>query len=410
QSFGDPTGSGSTSQLGVFAQGEVNVTSKFLLRLGLRYDYERPIDPFPSDSNNVSPRVSFSWGPTESLRIKGGYGRFYGIAAIGPMFAVQIQDGVRVRTTIRVLGVGPAAASPTVPWNAFPDRRFPSEAAAGQGLYPPFLLKAGDYQSAHTDQYSFGLEYSLSNKLLVSLDGVNARGRNILIARNINPITIPPGGRPDPRYSDVYLYESTGNSWYSAGTLGLVSRLGGPVEFTAYYTYAKSEDDYIDWLTEFQPQDPLNPADERGPSVQSPDQKATVTGTFTTLHSGERRIGFTFSTIVDWRNGLHYNVLAGYDRNLNGDPLSDRPAGVRRNTGQLGSYFSLDLRASVSIPLGPDPMLELIAVCTNVTNNDNVLQRNNVQNLAPGVPNPAFGSPTLYGAGRILQLGAKFSF
>src|SRR5262249_61328825 len=63
-----------------------------------------PIDPFPSDSNNIAPRLSFSWGPNESLRVKGGLGRFYGVSAVGPMFAVAIQDGIDVHDKIRVVG------------------------------------------------------------------------------------------------------------------------------------------------------------------------------------------------------------------------------------------------------------------------------------------------------------------
>jgi TonB dependent receptor/Carboxypeptidase regulatory-like domain/TonB-dependent Receptor Plug Domain len=406
QSFGDPSGAGTAQQIAGFIQGDFQVGPSILFRLGVRYDYEKPIAPFAADSNNFAPRLSFSWGPTESLRVKGGLGRFYGVGAIGPMFAASIQNGVQIRTQIRVLGVGPSSLSPAVPWS-LPGHKFPTEAAAGVGVYPPFLLQVGNYESAYTDQASLGLELGLGRKLLISLDGVTARGRNILVSRNINPITNDPvaGARPDPTKTDVFLYESSGNSYYTAGTLGLVSRLGGPVEFSAYYTRADAEDDYIDWLTEFQPQDPLNPKAERGPSVMSPDQKATLSATFSSVRSTNFILkDWTLAAIVDWRNGIHYNVTAGVDLNRNGDPLSDRPPGVGRNSGNLGAQFTLDLRLARTFWFTKDVGIEVNATCTNVTDNENVVARQGVANL------PSFGEPTLYGAGRIFQFGGRFNF
>lgn len=408
QAFGDPNGTATTQQAAGFVQGDFTVTDRLLLRLGVRYDYEDPADPFPSDSDNIAPRASFSFSATDALRIKGGYGRFYGVSAVGPMFAVNIQNGVQVRTYLRVLGTPATNPTlwPTVPWR-LPNRRFATEPSAS--VVPLFKLREGSFESAQSDQANLGVEYEVGKKLLVSADAVYARGENILQARNINPIvpgTPGPNPRPDPTSGDIFNYESTGNSWYLGGTLGFVSRFSGPFNFNAYYTYAKAEDDYIDWLTEFQAQDPLNPKDERAPTVQSPDQKLILTGIFSTVGRGSNWLtrDWTFATIVDWRNGLRYNVLAGVDRNQNGDPASDRPAGVRRNAGQLGSQFSLDLRVSRTIPLAGGVSAEVIAVCTNVTNNENVLARQNVANQ------PGFGNPTLVGPGRVFQIGGRVAW
>ncbi|MEO6327047.1 MAG: TonB-dependent receptor [Thermoanaerobaculia bacterium] len=414
QAFGDPNGKDHAQQISGFLQSDFTLSSNFLVRVGARYDYEQPIAPFPTDSNNISPRLSFSWSLGDSVRFKGGYGRFFGVAALGPMFAVSIQDGVRVRTQVRTILGGP---SPVVPWRTYPDHRFPNEAAAGASIVPPTLLRPGAYESAYTDQASFGGEFTLGRKLLASLDGVYSRGRRILVARNVNPRVpgtgVPANPRPDPRFGDVFQYESTGNSWYTGGTLGLITRLGGPFEFTAFYTRARAEDDYIDWLTEFQAQDPLNPGDERAPSTQSPDQTFTMTATYSTVGRNLNAFArdWTFSTILDWRNGIHYNVTAGFDRNANGDPISDRPVGVGRNAGSLGAQFTLDLRLSRTISFSKEVGLELIAVCTNVTNQENVLQKNGVAYLTTTlVPNPNFDQPTLYGPGRLFQIGARLNF
>lgn len=406
QAFGDPVNGDTASQIGAFLQLDWEPMPKLLLRAGVRYDRENPIAPFDSDSN-VSPRLSGSWAPSESFRVKAGYGQFRGVSALGPMFAVAIQDGVRVKTLVRTIQGGP---SPLVPW-ALPDRRFPNEAAAGASVVPLTVLRPGNFESARSDMTNLGVEFAPKNRFLISLEGVRTVGKNVFITHNVNPIVNPDapaaGQRPDPRYSDIFLYESVGNSWYTAGTLGVQSRFGGLFEFSMFYTLAKAEDDYIDWLTEFQPQDPLNLADERGPTVQSPDQKLILTGILSTV--GRKDLSWfardwTFSLISDWRNGTHYNITAGVDRNRNGDPLSDRPAGVRRNSGNLGSQYSLDLRLARTIPIGGTVGLEVVATCTNVTDNENVLQRQSVANA------PNFEAPTFIGPGRLFQIGGRISF
>ena len=177
------------------------------------------------------------------------------------------------------------------------------------------------------------------------------------------------------------------------------------MEFSAYYTKADAEDDYIDWLTEFQQQDPLNPGAERGPSVQSPDQKLTLSGVFSSVGKTNFFLkDWTFSSIVDWRNGIHNNVTAGVDLNKNSDALSDRPPGVGRNSGSLGAQFTLDLRLARTFWFTKDLGIEVNATCTNVTNNQNVVTRQGVANAA------RFGEPTLYGPGRIFQFGGRFNF
>ncbi len=407
QSFGDPVSDGSANQLGVFVQGEFRLPGNALLRLGLRYDRENPIDPFPSDTNNFAPRVSLSWSPTDNIRVKTGYGRFYGVGAAGPMFAVKIQDGVQVRTRLLALVAGlPASLLPSTPWR-LPNRRYATEPPPG--VIPLFKLQEGSFESAESDQANLGVEVQVGKKLLVGADGVYSRGRKILQARNVNPVVPtlpPPTRRPNPAFSDIFSYESTGNSWYTAGTLSAVSRFGGPFDFTAYYTYAKAEEDYIDWLTEFQPQDPLNQADERAFSVQSPDQKLTLTGIFSTVGRGDNWLtrDWTVATIFDWKNGLRYNYLAGFDRNNNSDPASDRPPNTRRNAGQLGAQYSIDLRVSRTFPISGGFAAELIAVCTNITNRQNVLARQNVQNQ------PGFQDPTLFAPGRVFQIGTRLTW
>ncbi len=181
---------------------------------------------------------------------------------------------------------------------------------------------------------------------------------------------------------------------------------------SAYYTYANAEDDYVDWLTEFQLQNTLNPGEERGPSVHVPKHKLSLAAIYTTagrtLPWWAR--DWTVSTIVEYVEGRPFNILAGFDRNGNGDPLSDRPAGVSRNSGKLDSLINVDLRIARRISIGPVG-LEAIFEVFNLLNRENVLEVNNVQFAnAALAPNPAFGNSPRVVDPRRIQLGARLSF
>jgi hypothetical protein len=407
QGFGDPAGEGSTNEFGAFAQGEWYLGERFLLRLGLRYDLEDPIAPFPRDSDNWSPRFSFSWAGGDTWRVRGGAGRFYGVVPIGPAFAVGIEDGVRARTIVRTVLFGPP---PDEPWQ-LPDHRFGDESEAGASVVPLSVFRPGRFESVYSDQVSLGFEKELAGALLLNLDYLHVRGRKILIERNINPVVGDLGGRPDPHLSEIFLYESAGNSWYDALTAGVRTRLGGRFEIAAYYSYAVAEDDYIDW-SEGQPQDPLNIGAERGPTLHVPRHKAV----FSAVHSTVGRAGawwkrdWTVAVIADFLAGPPYNELAGFDRNGNGDPLSDRPAGVKRNSRSLPSLFNVDLRIARQVRVRRTAIEGSVEVF-NLFNRKNVLEVNNVRFASSGLdPNPDFGRPTRTSDPRRFQIGARLTF
>ena len=403
QGFGDPARDVSTDLLGVFAQAEWTAGSRLVIRAGLRYDYENPADPFPADSDNLAPRISFSWAPGESWRVRGGVGRFYAVAPIGPMFAVGVLDGTATRILIRTLPLD----APEDVWK-LPNHRFANEAEAG--AFPPAVFRPGRFESAHTDLASLGVETDLGRGWAASLDYVHARGRAILVERNLNPIDPAARARPNPEFRDIRLYESTGNSWYDGITVSLATRLGGTLQLRASYTYADAENDYIDFSVG-QPQDPLDPDGELGPTVHVPRHRATLAAVYSTPRTGRWWArDWTFSAISDVSIGRPYNQLAGFDRNGNGDPASDRPEGVGRNEEILPAYWNVDLRMGRRIPLQP---LELEATLEvfNLFDRANVLEVNNVRYLNDALDeNPHFSQPTRVADPTRLQVGLRVTF
>jgi outer membrane receptor protein involved in Fe transport len=409
QGFGDPAGEGSTNEFGAFAQGEWSLGERFLLRLGLRYDLEDPIAPFPRDSDNWSPRLSFSWAGGDTWRVRAGAGRFYGVVPIGPAFAVEIENGVRARTIVRTVLGGPP---PNEPWQ-LPGHRFGNESEAGASVVPLSVFRPGRFESVYSDQASLGFEKEITGALLLNLDYLHVRGRKILVERNINPVVNDPepGDRLRDDFSEIFLYESSGNSWYDALTVGLRTRLGGRFEIAAYYSYAVAEDDYIDW-SEGQPQDPLNVGAERGPILHVPRHKAVLSAVYSTVGRAgawwER--DWTVAMIADLVAGLPYNELAGFDRNGNGDPLSDRPALVARNSRSLPALFNVDLRIARQVRVRR-AAIEGIVEVFNLFNRKNVLEVNNVRFASSGLdPNPTFGRPTRISDPRRIQFGARLTF
>jgi len=97
--------------------------------------------------------------------------------------------------------------------------------------------------------------------------------------------------------------------------------------------------------------------------------------------------------------------------------LNDRPNGIERNAGRLGSVFNLDLRYSRFIPIRGAQRAELFFEAKNLFNTENISGVNRV------IATDAQGNPTatlLFNGSdypgktgydqRLIQLGFKYSF
>jgi hypothetical protein len=117
--------------------------------------------------------------------------------------------------------------------------------------------------------------------------------------------------------------------------------------------------------------------------------------------------------IIQANSGLPYNIRAATD--LNADGISaDRPNGIERQSGELGSYLQLDGRYSRFIPIGARVKAELFVQAKNLLNRKNIRAVNSV------VATDALGDPTAAIPGefpatqtyepRQFQLGVKVQF
>ncbi len=140
-------------------------------------------------SSKVSPRIAFTWQATPITRIYGGFGTFVGRTQLGPYSAVFLSNGTDLQT------VGRRAPNTFASWasaDGGSNRRYNNFATAvyqtgiGVAKGGKVMLLPGDYSAPETDQANLGLEYSPRPNLKFTFDGVYSKGKNFLNVRDVN--------------------------------------------------------------------------------------------------------------------------------------------------------------------------------------------------------------------------------
>ena len=212
----------------------------------------------------------------------------------------------------------------------------------------------------------------------------------------------------------------------------LTKRFSNGLKFNANYTLSRSRDDAPE---ENGPgsvtlSDPSNRAVDKGNSF------GDVTGVFNM--SIVARPAFSFANhfldalmnnnqlglIVIADSGENFNITTG-DLNRDGVLGSDRPAGVRRNSGRLPAYCGVDARYTRFFRLSEKLSFEFYAEATNVFNSKQVSSYDATSlpsgNVLTSLVNPRTGElrgplpdfrtlSTTWRDNRQMQIGAKIHF
>jgi hypothetical protein len=447
QGYGNPVSSYRVSDLSLFAQDEWRVMPSLTLKLGIRYQtqywpdfaYSVPgIDPytFPSDGNNVAPRVAFAWDPFADRKtsVHGAYGIFYDnhITAVSAITKV-INGDTQVRTLVAQLPNPLAIAA----WNA-PDRRLP-EAAVGAFPSVKITIDPG-LETPYAHHASIGIDREIASDFGVSLGVVYARGFAQLGTIDYNPIvpTLGAGRRPEDidgragTSASILQYTSFGETWYRGFTVSANKRLTNGYQFLASYTLSKADDNSTDFQSAFIPenngtgrnrQDPtglpagFDPDSERGPSTQDQRHRFVFSGVVTAPAD------LQVSSLVTVGSGRPYTILAGADLNGDGNGGAFPPDRARQNTADPGSSIgrnsatlpmqaSVDVRVSRRFRLGGPFSIDGIFEVFNLFNRTNFTEINNIFGTGayPANPVPTFGQFTQAAPPRQIQLAAKLSF
>ncbi len=272
-------------------------------------------------------------------------------------------------------------------------------------------------------------------------------------------------------WSDVDPQSSNGNSIYNALTVTVTKRFSEGIELLSSWTYSHSIDDSTDLSTLIAPQDNSFPNFDRGNSNFDQRHRWITSAVFHSPHhqtdSGfwSRFISdFTLAPIIEVSSGRPYNLLIGYDSNLDFGSSTGRPSFVKTSapppgstvspfipgfaftvpsrcidatgasfsfpdtipylgcTGTLGrnaftrpGFFQMDLRIARKIAINDRWSVDIIADGFNMLNRFNVSDVNPVCDPTASFPSAgastcAGGQPTAAYDPRTFQFGLKITF
>lgn len=440
QRLGDPNLEYSHRFNGLFWQDSWKVRPNFTIIYGIRYDlYQLPSPDanaayeisrsFRTDRNNWAPRLGLAWSPDRDQKwvIRTSGGIFYDAPQTDIYRRAIVNSG---NPRIFNISVTPAQSfAPNFP-NVF------------TGVPSGFSLPI---QSIETVAPEFRTLYSVNANLQITREIIRntslsigyffTKGTGIPVYRNIN---VQPGpnrladGRPiflaariDPRFNNIVMAESVGNSNYNGLNLTLNRRYSKVLDLFASYTWSHAIDDApeqnnIDSGTTVFPSDPTNRRRDRGNALADRRHVLNLSGVLRPSLNGGNSVlralinHNQFAFILTAMSGDVFNI--GSNRNLNNDPTIpnafQRPLFIGRNTYRGPATTQFDLRYSRHFPIRERWRPEFIAEFTNLFNKVNVTGVNTTAAVdAQG--NILTPPPYTYTAAldqRLLQFGFKLNF
>ncbi len=448
QGYGNPYFLYKVSDLSLFTQDEWRI-QRLTLKLGVRYQTQFwPKTEynvvgvgrytFPTDNNNVAPRLALSWEPSSGSRtaVHGSYGIFYDnhIQAVN-----GITGGISgTADHVRTFAVQLPNPLPIAAWNA-PGRRLPEAAV---GTFPSLVISIDPgLKTPYAHHASAGIDHELPGGIALTANVVYARGKDQLGTIDYNPVVPALGASRRPNdiggragtSSSILQYTTFGQTWYRGVTIAASRRFDKRYQFMASYTLSKAEDNSTDYQSAFVPaemgrgRDPNNPKglpigfdpmSDKGPSLQDQRHRFVLSGLVVT--PGEIQL----SSIVTLASGPSYNILAGVDLNGDGNggaTAPDRPrtspadtsTAIGRNAGQLPNQYTVDLRVARRFALGRTrPAVDLMLEVFNLFDHANITDVNPVFGTGayPSAPLPTFGQYTQAAAPRQVQVAVKVLF
>jgi len=437
--LGDPNLSGDNTQIGLYVQDDWAVNDRFVLNVGIRWDYES--DMFPTDTvtpaqvrndwgdvllarfgqgfldtyftdgddrdaidDMIAPRLGFTYDVTGDAKtiVYGGWGRYYDRV----LYNNSLDERFRLQYMVGVFRFS-ADGSPTpegfatVAW----DPRFLTVEGLREVLEtgvtgaPELFLIENDTDALYADQWNVGVRRAFGD-LIASLAYGNVRSDNgfTFIRGDLREddtccLTLVDG------YSRLLLSNDDVKTWYDAVYLTLDkpftagSRWGGQLA----YTYSDAEQIGGDLFSlDFpRPEDyPRHPT----PGVEE----------HRIVASGLVRLPWqvNLGTVLEYGSGLPFNI----DDRSRGEGPNERV--FRRNAGEGDDHVRIDLRLEKEFPLPGDFSVAVIGEVFNVFDDEFFTNYDGLIRPTTGPPNPTFGEPRAIVANsqRQFQVGARVRF
>jgi carboxypeptidase family protein/TonB-dependent receptor-like protein len=431
----------STDVFSTFVQDDWQIAPTVKILYGVRYDlYKYPAGiadapltqshEFNIDKNNFGPRVGVAWSVDAQSVVR---------ASTGIMFDQPILGGYE--QALQLSG-SPRSPTYTLSGTSAGAPAFPNGITGGTlTQQSPWAIDPA-FEVAHTWQSNVQYERALGRDFTVSISGMYAKGNQLPVVTNINPIN-PIGqlgdGRPifsttasaatrlDPRFNQIQEVQSIGESTFKAMTVSATKRYAKGLSMNVQYSLGKGLDN-TPLLTQLTVQsetgrsDPTSLDRDLGPNPL--DTRHSFNGNVVYLsesHSANAFVrqlltGNQIGVLLQINSGLPVNILG--NRDLNGDGVnSDRPLFVARNQLYLAARKNVDLRYTRFLPIRNSVRAEVIAEVKNVFNTEQ-LAGINTNTVVDALGNPAapiatdpyqFVNPSGYEQ-RKFQLGFRLRF
>lgn len=406
-----------------YFQDDIRVGSNLSVNLALRYKAEFPPSTVRKETQGWQPKIGFAWdiqGNGDTV-LRGGYTLYRSFLPQLPLAFQLLIGGQGLQSVApprRVISIaGQQAAS-----SAF--NQFLTGGNVPNG--PQMAVTYNPHsRSPMVHALDVSLTRSLKRNLAFDISYGFRLGRHLLTSTNINlPAPVLINGRPDfrnatlnPAFTQIYQFETTGESNYHSGSVNVFRHFSNGFGFNAGYTFSKAIDDVpslerVDTMPmgsfEATPENVFDRRRERAVSSWNPTHKLRAWAVWeipdaqgpkaSRLRRALGTLFFSEGLLVE--SGRHFNVTVGSDANHDGNPLTDRPLTVGRNTFVGQSLLQLDLSVGSSIRLTENQRLRLSVQIFNVLNRTNFASYNTVlgqPHLSGLDPNIVFGSSRLSG-------------
>src|SRR2546427_682103 len=459
QAFGPLGFSFNTNDLAFFAEDSWRVLPRLTLNVGLRYEYEMlpsPILPnsgvpqtqsFPSDKNNLAPRIGFAWDVLGDGKtaVRGGYGIYYGRVINSTIYNAltgTAATGWRVSYTLTFSS--PLAPSVT--------HILSTQPTCPLGLSVVFFDK--NFQLPQVHETDLTVEREIAHNTVVSVSYLGSFGRSLpdFVDTNTGPspttitYAVAKGGPitaatyTTPLFATVSTFDPSTNatvngtrpnanlgamskifsgitSNYNALSIQLSRRMSQHVQFMGSYTWSHSLDFGQTTSTFSDTNDLLVPGNikpEYGNSIFNVPNRVVASAIIESPWHAHGALGYLandweFAPIYAAQSGLPYSlVTAGTAPSIfttSTDPATGDVTTVTykalgsgingsngrkgidvigRNTFQMKRTIDMDIRLAKKVRFGEHYSAEVLGEAFNLFNHQNVTGVNNTGYIVGG--------------------------
>jgi hypothetical protein len=454
-----------STSYGFFVHDTYKMTPSLVLSAGVRYEYTSPgVDirdranlydfasgmlvpvgagsvprsGYRSDRNNIAPRVGLAWSPgRQGTVFRAAYGFYYDQSALAPSEALYFSAPYYDFHLYQTLPQFPLLLHDPFPASyPFP---IPSSALAIQR----------DLATPYIQHWNANVQQEFGKNRVLEIGYVASKGSKLISPRDINQPQPSPAAsyqRPNPRFDDITILESRGNSIFHSLQTKFQQRLTSGLAVLAAYTYGKSIDDGSGFFASAgDPNFPQNSYDiraERGRSNFDVRHRATISYSYNLPFGGSRWLRgwqthgslafqtgrpFTVALLPDFDNSNTGRTVLGFGANdrphVIRDPKLDNPTEQRwfdtsafvipargsfgnagRNIVEGPGFSTANLSLLKNTAITESVTVQLRAEAFNLFNRTNYNLPDNF------VGSPSFGAILSAGSPRRVQLGLKLLF